>query len=85
MVRQQDLLGAEDRWQGVAYSTSIASGQDLADFWEHWGVEVAEEHADPSYRSRSADDPRVNQAVPPCTSTAETSSRRTSRPSTAER
>ncbi|MFD6178579.1 M60 family metallopeptidase, partial [Isoptericola sp. NPDC060282] len=53
VVRQQadDLLdpytenGGWDqdaRWQNVIYSTSLAAGADLADFWDAWGADVAE-------------------------------------------
>ena len=43
LVRQQEPLTEEDRWQNVIYSTSAAAGDDLADFWQAWGVEVADE------------------------------------------
>ncbi|MFC7620424.1 M60 family metallopeptidase [Microlunatus sp. GCM10028923] len=45
VVRDKDLPAPDDaaRWQNVVYSTSVAAGVDLADFWDEWGVTVTDE------------------------------------------
>ncbi|WP_161606024.1 M60 family metallopeptidase [Microlunatus speluncae] len=48
VIRQQDLPaeGDEQRWQNVVYTTSVAAGADLSDFWDTWGVTVLDETRD---------------------------------------
>ncbi len=48
VIRQQDLPaeGDEQRWQNVVYTTSVAAGADLTDFWDEWGVTVLDETRD---------------------------------------
>ncbi len=48
VIRQQDLPAGDDqqRWQNVVYTTSVAAGADLTDFWDEWGVTVLDETRD---------------------------------------
>lgn len=70
VVRQQELLpisgedvdGEAAQWQNIVYSTSLAAGEDLSDFWATWGVDVTDAARD-QVDDAGLPDPRVDPST----------------------